>query len=94
MVGILMEYTANLYDAVISIWLIARLNGKKVRGSKLSYLAILVFFIVTNLFTHFSPDSSIVQCIAHIVTHYLYIFLFGNLCLHLRRISQPILVFL
>ncbi|MBQ4561542.1 MAG: GHKL domain-containing protein [Clostridia bacterium] len=75
MSGILMEYTANLYDAVISIWLIAKLNGKKVRGSKLSYLAILVFFIVTNLFTHFSPDSSIVQCIAHIATHYLYIFL-------------------
>ncbi len=75
MIGLLMEYAANLYDAVISIWLVNKLNGKRLRDSKLSYLAILVFFIVTNLFTHFSSDSSMVQCIVHIAVHYLYIFL-------------------
>lgn len=78
MSNIILEYAANLYDSVIGVWFITRLGGKRLRDNKLSYLTILIFFIATNLFTHFAPSSALPQCLVHLAIHYIYIFLFSK----------------
>ena len=61
MLDFVIEYAANLYDPIVSYWFILRFIKSNFRDNKLCILFCFLSFTVSNIFTHMSDLSVLLQ---------------------------------
>lgn len=70
----LVEYIVNLYDAVIGVFFVTKLSGRRLKDYKLAYIAVFLSFAVSTLFSHFAQTSYILLAVIQVAIHYALLF--------------------
>ena len=70
----LVEYIVNLYDAIIGVFFVTKLSGRKLNDYKFAYIAIFLSFAVSTLFSYFAKTSYILLAVIQVAIHYFLLF--------------------